>query len=149
MKSQNIFRNVNKNLSEEDIAMLSPLQLAYIGDAVYELLVRTYLLTRDTSVNDLHKNATKFVRAKAQAKIVHLIGDDLNKVEKSLIRRGRNTKTNTSPKNTDIIDYKYSTGFESLIGFLFLTNQEERIEEIFEMIINSNASKEGDEHEDS
>lgn len=133
-----MFRDVNDRLSAEDIAMLSPLQLAYIGDAVYELLVRTYLLERGTSVHILHKKATKYVRAKGQAEIVHIIHESLTNIEKSIVRRGRNTKTNTSPKNVDIIDYKYSTGFEALVGFLYLTKQEDRINEIFSQITSIN-----------
>ena len=71
-KQQNIFRMTNEKLTREDIAMLSPLQLAYIGDAVYELLVRTYLLEKESNVNQLHKKATKYVKADAQSEIIHI-----------------------------------------------------------------------------
>lgn len=132
----NVFRNVNENLSGEDIMMLSPLQLAYIGDSVYELLVRTYLITKGISVKDLHKATTNYVKAKAQAKFAHELEDKLSEEEKSIIKKGRNAKSNTSPKNTDIIDYKYATGFECLFGYLYLMNQDERIKELFEEIKN-------------
>lgn len=86
-KEQNIFRKVNTRLTGEDIAMLSPLQLAYIGDAVYELLVRTYLLNRDLSVNELHKGATKYVRAGAQANIVHSLEEILTEKEINIVKK--------------------------------------------------------------
>ncbi len=131
----NIFRAINKDLSGEDIMMLSPLQLAYIGDSVYELLIRTYLITKDVSVKDLHKATTSYVKAKAQARFAHGLEDVLTEEEKNIIKKGRNAKSNTSPKNTDIIDYKYATGFECLFGYLYLTRQDKRIEEILHEIM--------------
>ena len=130
----NIFRKVNKTLSGEDISMLSPLQLAYIGDAVYELLIRTHLLNKDFNVNELHRATTKYVKAKAQADIIHTIEEILNDEEKSYVKKGRNAKTNSSPKNADLLDYKYATGFECMFGYLYMTGQDDRIEEIFERI---------------
>jgi len=135
MEYTNIFRSVNKSLSGEDIMMLSPLQLAYIGDAVYELLVRTHLLNYNLKVNELHKAATKYVKAKAQSDIIHKIEVFLTDEEKSYVKKGRNTKTNSSPKNGDLLDYKYATGFECLFGYLYLTNQEGRLGEIFDLIL--------------
>lgn len=131
---ENIFRNVNNELTAEDIMMLSPLQLAYIGDAVYELLVRTYLIKRGHSVGKLHKLATKYVKAKAQANIVHNIEGNLTQSESDIIRRGRNSKSNTVPKNANMMDYKYATGFEALIGYLYLNEEYIRIIELFDMI---------------
>lgn len=131
----NIFRNINKNLSGEDIMMLSPLQLAYIGDSVYELLVRSFLITKDISVKDLHRATTKYVKAKAQAEFAHGLEDILTEDEKTLIKKGRNAKSHTSPKNADIIDYKYATGFECLFGYLYLMKQDKRIEELFQELI--------------
>ncbi|HZK01101.1 MAG TPA: ribonuclease III domain-containing protein [Tissierellaceae bacterium] len=133
-KQQNIFRMTNEKLTREDIAMLSPLQLAYIGDAVYELLVRTYLLEKESNVNQLHKKATKYVKADAQSEIIHHLEDILREDEKKIIKRGRNAKTNTSPKNSSMINYKYATGFESLFGYLYLTGQDGRILELFDNI---------------
>lgn len=134
-KEENIFRRVNTDLTAEDILMLSPLQLAYIGDAVYELLIRTFLIDRNLSVNLLHKKATKYVKAGAQSKIVHDLEKILTEEERVIVKRGRNAKTKTSPKNADMIDYKYATGFEALFGYLYLTRQDERINELFEEII--------------
>lgn len=133
-ENQNIFRIVNDELNREDIAMLSPLQLAYVGDAVYELLIRTYILNKNLNVNQLHKKATKYVRANAQSEIIHYIEEYLTDNEKNIVKRGRNTKTNTSPKNANLIDYKYATGFESLFGYLYLTKQDSRITELFDII---------------
>lgn len=135
---ENIFRQVNKDLSEEDILMLSPLQLAYVGDAVYELLVRTYLLSRDASVNKLHKMTTKYVKAKGQADVLNSIMDLLTDKELAIVKKGRNAKTHTSPKNADLIDYKYATGFEALMGYLYLKKQYSRIYDIFNNIIDLN-----------
>ena len=132
---KNTFRDVNTNLSGEDITMLSPLQLAYLGDSVYELLVRTYLLKKEFNVNELHKATIKYVRAKAQSDIIHRISELLTEKEMTYVKKGRNAKSNTTPKNADLLDYKYATGFECLFGYLYLTNQDSRIGEIFEYII--------------
>ena len=83
----NIFRQVNEKLTEEDLLMLGPLQLAYIGDAVFELLVRTYLLDKDRSVNQLHRTATNYVKAKSQAGIYHEIEEFLTEEEKGIVKR--------------------------------------------------------------
>lgn len=131
---KNLFRNINKNLNGEDIKMLSPLQLAYIGDAVYELFVRTYILNKTIPVNKLHNETIRYVKAKSQSDIVHALEDILTEEEKDLVRRGRNAKTNSTPKNAEIIDYKYATGFESLIGYLYLTGKDNRMVELFDEI---------------
>lgn len=132
---KNTFRDVNTNLSGEDITMLSPLQLAYLGDSVYELLIRTYLLKKEFNVNELHKATIKYVRAKAQSDIIHRITDLLTEEEMTYVKKGRNAKSNTTPKNADLLDYKYATGFECLFGYLYLNNQDSRIGEIFNYII--------------
>lgn len=134
MENNNIFRNMNTELTAEDIDMLSPLQLAYIGDAVYELLVRTYLLNKRLPVNKLHNVAIKYVKAKAQAEIVHLLENILTDEEQRIVKKGRNAKSNTMPKNATVIDYKYATGFEALIGYLYLKGKDARIQELFERI---------------
>lgn len=136
MEEKNLFRKMNTELSAEDIAMLSPLQLAYIGDAVYELLVRTYLLKKKLPVKELHKSTIKYVKAKAQSDIVHILEDILSEEEQGVVKKGRNAKTNTMPKNADMIDYKYATGFEALIGYLYLLGQDSRIEELFAVVSN-------------
>lgn len=132
--NQNIFRMSNQRLNGEDLAMLSPLQLAYIGDAVYELLIRTYVMDIDLSVNQLHIKATKYVKANAQSEIIHYLEKYLTEDEKGIVKRGRNAKTNTNPKNTSMIDYKFATAFETLFGYLYLTEQYSRITELFDII---------------
>lgn len=125
-----------------DIKMLSPLQLAYIGDAVYELFIRTYLIgTKNISVNELHKEAIEYVKAKAQADITHYLEDKLTEEEWQMVKRGRNAKSGSAPKNANLLDYRYATGFETLIGFLYLNGRYERILEIFGMIINDDDCK--------
>lgn len=136
MVDKNLFRSANTKLTREDIMMLSPLQLAYVGDAVYELLVRTYLLNKGKTVGELHRETTKYVKAKSQAEIIHMLEDDLSDKEKTIVRRGRNSKSNTMPKNANMIDYKYATGFEALIGYLYLTGNDERLSSLFIEISN-------------
>ena len=131
----NFFRKRNTNITEEDMKRFTPVQLAYIGDAVYELCVRTYIFDRGHSVNQLHNMATDFVKAKAQSDIVHDLEDFFTEEEKRIIKRGRNSKSHSVPKNANLMDYKYSTGFESLIGYLYLVNDDARIEEIFDKIV--------------
>lgn len=122
-----------------DLKMLSPLQLAYIGDAVYEIFIRTFLIgKKNISVNELHKEAIEYVNAKAQADITHYLEDKLTEEEWQMVKRGRNAKSGSAPKNANFLDYRYATGFETLIGFLYLNGKYERILEIFGMIINEN-----------
>ncbi len=133
--NNNIFRQVNKEITGEDIMMLSPLQLAYVGDAVYELLIRTSILKKDLKVNHLHRTAKKFVKAEGQSKIVHELEPFLTENERYYVKKGRNAKVNSSPKNADLIDYKYATGFECVLGYLYLTNQDDRLMEVFDYIL--------------
>ena len=107
---------------------MNALNLAYIGDAVYETYIRKFVVRQGGKPNMLHRKTVQFVSAKAQAKIIHYLMNVLEEEEIDLVKRGRNTKSNTSPKNTDIVDYRYSTAFEALIGFHFLTQNIERME---------------------
>ena len=126
---------LGEEIQIRDVRQLSPLQLAYIGDAVYELLVRTYLISeKNVSVHELHKEAIKYVKAKAQKEILFSIKESLTEEEWNVVKRGRNAKSGTVPKNADLQDYKYATGFEALIGFLYLLNRYDRVKEIFNMI---------------
>lgn len=116
--------------------MYSPAQLAYAGDAVYELLVRTYILNNhDLNVNKMHRLAVKFVKADAQAYLVNKLKDELTEEEKRVVIRGRNAKVTSSPKNVNFMDYRYATGFEALLGYLFLNNEIDRIMYIFDRIV--------------
>ncbi|HCX04404.1 MAG TPA: Mini-ribonuclease 3 [Clostridiales bacterium] len=120
-----------------DTRTLSPIQLAYIGDAVYELLVRTYLITnKELTIDKMHKSAVEFVKAEKQAMYLKEIENILTDEEKDIVRRGRNSKS-IPPKNTSFMDYKYATGFEALIGYLYLKKNKDRIFKFFEIILSS------------
>ncbi|WLR50942.1 ribonuclease III domain-containing protein [Bacillus tianshenii] len=119
-----------------DAKQLNALALAYMGDAVYEQFIRYQLLqSGQVRPNQLHREATKFVSAKAQAAIIHRLLEDnqLSEEETAVVRRGRNAKSGTIPKNTDVQTYRYSTAFESLIGFHYLSEHEERLEELLRL----------------
>ncbi len=131
----NNFNKLRNRLTVKEINSLSPLQLAYVGDAVYELLVRTYLVKKGLAVRKLHKTAIEYVKAEAQSDFIHALEDELTEEEKSFVKRGRNAKNNTVPKNADLMDYKYATGFETLIGYLFLIGEDERIFQLFDRIL--------------
>jgi len=119
-----------------DVMTLNPLVLAYIGDAVYEAYIRTMLVINvRTNVNMLHKMSIKYVKAKAQSDIVHRISDKLTQDEQDVVRRGRNAKSATVPKHAEVTDYRYSTGFEALIGYLYLVNNLERLMEILRISV--------------
>ena len=98
---------------------------------MYELYIREHVISNShEQVNKLHKKTVKYVSAKAQAKIVDTLIDVLTQEEKDIIRRGRNAEANTIPKNTDVITYKIATGFEALIGYLYLAKQQDRLNEL-------------------
>lgn len=121
-----------------DYKQLNGLALAYVGDAVYEVYIRDYLVAQgQTRPNQLHKMATHYVSAKAQAQLIHemMEEDILTEEEELYYRRGRNSKSYTSAKNADITTYRISTGFEALMGYLHLTNQEDRLDELVEWCI--------------
>lgn len=120
-----------------NVKEINVITLAYLGDAVYEVFIRNYFINKGIAkVEELQKEAIKYVSAKAQARILnYLINNDyLSNEEIEIVKRGRNYKRDTHPKNTDIFTYKMSTGFESLIGYLYLDNQNERINEIMKHI---------------
>lgn len=114
-----------------DPSQYSPLALAYLGDAVYELIVRERVLADgNRQVNKLHKESTKYVNAAAQAELIMRIEDKLTDEEKAIYKRGRNANAHAAPKNQDVIAYRKSTGFEALIGWLYLKNDIARIMEL-------------------
>lgn len=116
--------------------MYSPAQLAYAGDAAYELLVRSYVInSQDTNVNKMHKMTVKFVKAKAQAYLISILENELSEDEKRIVKRGRNAKVTSSPKNAELMDYRYATGFEALLGYLYLNAELDRLMELFNRII--------------
>lgn len=123
--------NMKGSMEEKDVKMMAPLVLAYMGDAVFEAYVRSYLIQGSRMpVNELHRTATKYVKAKAQAEIVHALEPLLSEEEWQIVKRGRNQKSATTPKNAILIDYKYATGFEALLGYLFFCGRIQRLLEI-------------------
>jgi len=118
-------------MKEININQMSPLVWAYIGDSVYEQYIREYLVTStEYKPHKLHIEATKFVKASAQAKILKEIEEILTEEENDIIRRTRNTKNHHLPKNSNVQEYMYATAFEGLVGYLYLTKQKERLEVI-------------------
>ena len=114
-----------------DLRTLSPLTLAYLGDAVYEQIVRTRLvLGGRCPVNRLHTAASRLVRASAQSAIIRYLEPDLTEEEHNVYRRGRNANSHTMAKNAAMSDYRRATGFEALIGYLYLKNDRERLLEL-------------------
>lgn len=116
-----------------DVKQLKSLALAYMGDAVYELYVRNYLVqSGQVKPNELHQKAITFVAGKAQAAIIlsWLDTNYLTDEEIAVYRRGRNAKSNSVPKNTDVQTYRQSTGFEALIGYHYLLKNEDRLNEL-------------------
>lgn len=127
---------INREKEETDINLLSPLTWAYVGDAVYELYIRTSLVNKTKlKPHKLHIESIKYVKAKAQADILKEIMEELTDEEKEIVRRARNAENHHLPKNAQPEDYMYSTAFEGLIGYLYLTKKDERLKEILDKCI--------------
>lgn len=129
----NIFRSVNEKLSEEDIRMMTPLALAYIGDAVFELLIRTEIMSGQKNAHKLHLISSQLVNAKAQSDFFFRIKDELSEEELGVVNRAKNSKLHSTPRNAELNDYRFATGLEALFGFLYLMGREDRILEIYNM----------------
>lgn len=115
-------------LPEADAGMYSPLVLAYLGDGVYEMIVRTVLVSRgNIQVNKLNAKATALVKASAQAALIHAVADELTEEEAAVYRRGRNAKSYTKAKHATMSDYRHATGLEALCGYLYLKGAYERL----------------------
>jgi ribonuclease-3 family protein len=115
---------------------MNPLALAYIGDAVYEVYIRQYVLSKDNHrPHVLHKKSSSYVSAKAQAKALHALLPILTEEEADIVRRGRNAKSGTAPKNADMIDYRHSTALECLIGYLYYRKDAERLAQVLQLAI--------------
>lgn len=122
--------------SKEEVKLMSPLVWAYIGDSVYELYIRNYLVeTTNFKPNKLHIEAIKYVKAKAQAEILEKIKESLTEEELEVVRRTRNVENHHLPKNANAKDYMYATAFEGLIGYLYLIENKNRLEEILKKCI--------------
>lgn len=111
-----------------DIRTYSPLTLAYIGDAIYDLVIRTIVVERgNRSANNLHKKTVTYVNARVQAKMIDALEEELTEEERAVYHRGRNAKSYTSAKNASIIEYRKATGLEALCGYLYLRGEQERM----------------------
>lgn len=112
----------------QDVRAYSPLTLAYIGDAVYELIIRTVVVARaNRPANALHHMTVQYVSAGAQARIIEALSDRLTEEEQSVYRRGKNSKPHTTAKNASGEDYMKATGFEAVLGYLYLSDEMERV----------------------
>ena len=126
----NCFKEAMK-LKEVEAREYSPLALAYLGDAVYELAIRTFVMNHgNTQVNKMHKKTAGLVKAEAQANFYKVLEEELTEEEKAVYRRGRNAKSVTMAKHAKMKDYRMATGFEALMGYLYLTEQMERMAEL-------------------
>lgn len=119
-------------LKGSDPKQLSPLVLAYIGDSIYDLVIKTYILDSrgNMPVNKMNRITSSLVKAETQSKMIGLIEPVLNEAEDAIYKRGRNAKSYTSAKNATIGDYRRATGFEALMGYLYLSGQYERMAEL-------------------
>ena len=123
-------------ISPVDPKGYSPLALAYIGDGVYELMIRTILVSeRDMQVQKYHKKASNLVKAQTQANMIHAILEELTEEEMTVYKRGRNAKSYTMAKNATVSDYRAATGFEALIGYLYLKEDLVRVIELVKMAL--------------
>ena len=122
--------------NEAKVNTMSPLTWAYIGDSIFELYIRMHLVTTTKlKPHRLHIETIKYVKAQAQANILKEIEKILTEKELEIVKRGRNAENHHLPKNATVQEYMYSTGFEALIGYLYLTKQDERLREILEICI--------------
>ena len=134
-KGEKMEELIERKREEIDVNMMSPLTWAYIGDCVYELYVRQELINKtNLKPHRLHIEAIRYVKASKQAEILQKISDRLTEEEKDIVRRGRNAENHHLPKNASVQDYMYSTAFEALIGYLYLTKRDERLKEILSYI---------------
>lgn len=134
-----IFQKLKENelsVEKQDICSYSPLTLAYIGDGIYELVVRSMIVTdANAPVNKLHKRSSELVKAETQAKMAFYLRDNdiLDEEEMRVLKRGRNAQSYTKAKNATVSDYRWATGFEALIGYLYLLDKSDRMLEIISM----------------
>ena len=118
-------------LPEVDVRSYSPLALAYIGDDVYDIIIRTMVVEKaNRSAHDLHKISSRYVKAQTQAAMIEALGDVLTEEEEAVYKRGRNAKAYTTAKNASVADYRKATGLEALVGYLYLQNKMDRILEL-------------------
>jgi ribonuclease-3 family protein len=131
-----------EKLTEREANSYSPLTLAFLGDSVYDTLVREYLLRKaNMPVAKLHSAKIRLVCAEFQSKAYDLVAEKLSEHELAVLKRGRNATGNTVPKHADAAEYRRATALECLFGYLYLTGGNERISELFELIINSDLNE--------
>ena len=127
-KGINAYIKERFHLGDVDIRTYSPLTLAYIGDGIYDLVIRSVVVGRgNTKAGKLHQTTSQLVKAHAQSEMMHAIEPELTEEELAIYKRGRNAKSYTSAKNASILDYRKATGLETLIGYLYLSGREERV----------------------
>ncbi len=127
------FSNLKKNLQieDKDIRTFSPLSLAYIGDTIFDLMIRSVVLANgNTPVSKMHKTCSEIVCATSQAAMIDAIFDDLTVEEKEVVTRGRNAKSKTTAKNASVLDYRKATSLEALLGYLYMEDKVDRLYEI-------------------
>lgn len=132
-ESLSLLESIKKefNCKQMDVRAYSPLTLAYIGDAIYELVIRTVVVSRaNMPANLLHKVTVRYVNAGIQSKMIQLLQEELTEEEADVYKRGRNAKSYTTAKNASVADYRKATGFEAVVGYLYLTNRTDRIIEL-------------------
>jgi ribonuclease-3 family protein len=130
----NYLKGLEEYIGEVQPGDLSPLVLAYVGDACFELYIRSRVVAENPKLppQKLHRLTVGYVSASSQSDIIHGIWEHLNENERAVVKRGRNAKSGTSPKNADVVQYRYATGFETLLGYLFLAGETERLLYILE-----------------
>lgn len=136
MDDKDILKNIKEKfaMDEVDIRTYSPLSLAYIGDAVFDLVIRSYVVLKgNKSNNNLHKDVVNYVSAEGQVKILEKITPVLTETELGIYRRGKNSKPNSKAKNAGLSDYLKATGFEALMGYLYLNGEEDRMLDLIRM----------------
>lgn len=128
--------NETLGLREVDIRSYSPLALAYIGDGVFDLIIRSFVINKgNVQVNKMHRHTSNIVKAQTQAQMAEKLAPLLNPEEEGFYKRGRNAKSHTTAKNASVGDYRKATGFEALVGYLYLTGQNERLMELMKIAL--------------
>lgn len=123
-------------IAHVDIRTYSPLTLAYIGDGIFDVVIRSIVVGRgNTPVNQLHHKTSHIVKAHSQAMMAEVLLDEMTDTEKDIYRRGRNAKSHTMAKNATVMDYRSATGFEALMGYLYLTDEMDRILELISVAL--------------
>jgi ribonuclease-3 family protein len=131
------FEFPGRKFTVDETRRLNPLAMAFVGDTVFELAVRSHLVGENTelSAHKLHVKAISYVKAHAQCELMKILEGKLTVEEEAIFKRGRNTKSPSVPKNADVQEYRIATGLETLIGYLFLSGQRERLTEILQMLL--------------